>query len=116
MAHEVLVGHVASAVQRHRVVGHEQLVVHAVVVALELAGRKRDAQHRRADAQRQGIEQTHLGARLGSQAGKQIVDLGGMEVVHQQAHTHAAACGVTQLAQHRAAGVVALQVVGLHVQ
>ena len=114
--HEVFVGDVAPAIDSHRVVGHEQLVVHAVVVELELARRQQQPQHRHPAPQRHRVEQAHLDVRNGRQAEQQVIDLDGEEVVHQQTNAHAAQRRVTKFPHQRAAGIVAMDVVVLQVQ
>lgn len=64
----------------------------------------------------EGVEQSHLGIGLGGQPEQQAVHAGGVEVVEQQAHAHAAPGGVAQFAQQQAAGLVVAELVGLHVE
>ena len=56
----------------------EQLVVPAVVVQFEVAGRGQQPSHRRAPAQRQRVEQPHLHTGMGGQVAQQVVDLCGL--------------------------------------
>ena len=62
-AHEVFVGDVAPAGDDHRAVGDEQLVVHAVVDAPEVAERRRVLARQAVAAAAERIEEAHLDVR-----------------------------------------------------
>ncbi len=113
--HEVLVADVAPAAHRQRVVGDEQLVVHAVVDAAELVQRRQHTLRRRAGARGQWIEQPHLDIGVGREVGEHDVVAGGVEIVDQQAHAHAARRRVAQLAQEAVADRIAVHLVVLRI-
>ena len=98
-AAEVFVGDVAATADREHVVGDDQLVVHAAVDARELVQREQHARADAAVAHRQRVEHAQLDVRSGGQAGQQRVFAGGVQIVHQHAHAHAAGGGVAQLTQ-----------------
>ena len=81
-----------------------------------LVQRTHDAPGHAVTARRQRVEQAHLHLRQRGQRGVQLVVAGGVEVVDQQAHAHAARGGVAQRAQHARAGTVVGQHVGLQVE
>ena len=87
--------------------------MHAVVDAAELVQREQQPRAERAGAHRQRVEQPHLDIRRGRQDAQQLVFAGGVQVVDQQAHPHAAQRGVAQLTQELLAGVVVLDQVVL---
>jgi hypothetical protein len=64
----------------------------------------------------QRVEQPHLHVRKRRERAEQLVFAGGVEVVHQQAHAHAARGGLAQLLQEQQADVVVLDQVVLHVE
>ena len=111
-AAEVWVGHVAATTYRERVVGDEQLVVHAAVDARELVHREHHARHDTAAAHRQRVEHAHFNVGVAGQRGEQVVLPDREQVVEQDAHAHATRGGVAQLAQElQARRVVRDQVV-----
>ena len=114
-AHEVLVGDVAPAGDREGVVRHEQLVVHAVVDAIELVHRPQQPRREAAAARGERIEDAHLGVRGRGQAGVELVLARGVEIVDEQAHAHAARRGVAQLTQELLADIVVLHEVVLRI-
>ena len=116
-AQEILVGDVAPAEHGHRAIGDEQFVVHAVVDALPVTHRGDEARHLAAVALHdEGVEDAHLDVGVRCKGLQQSVLPGGVVVVDQQPHAHAALRGVTQRTQQPAAGVVVLEVVVLQVQ
>jgi hypothetical protein len=109
---EILVAHVAPAHDGGLPVGRERLVVHAPVGAQGV----RQVAQGLGPAQREGVEQAHLDARVAVQRGQRGVQARGAHVVQQQAHAHAAPGGGQQFAQQQRAGGVAAPDVVLHVQ
>jgi len=87
--------------------------VHAVVDAAELVQREEHAGEEAGAAHRQRIEETDLDVGVRGQRREQLVFTGGIEVVDQQADTHAARRRIAQLAQEAQAGAVLLDLVVL---
>ena len=115
VAHEVFVADVAPTEDRQRVVGDQELVVHAMVVQLEVARRQQQTSRWRPLAQCQRIEQSDLHVVVRAKVEQQILERRSVVVVQQQPHAHTARCRVAKRAQQRTAGMVWLPVVILQV-
>jgi hypothetical protein len=62
------------------------------------------------------IEQAYLHVRERRQTAKHRVATCRVTVIHQQPHSHAAQCGVTQVTHQQAAGAIVLDQVVLNVE
>jgi len=113
---EVFVADVAAAGDGNRTIGNEQLVVHAAVEASEVEERPGEAGSQSISSRRKWIEQPQFEVGRRRQAEQQRVLAGGGEVVDEQAHSHAAQCGVAQRAKKKAAGRVVVDLVVLNVE
>ena len=63
----------------------------------------------------EGVEQPHLDARVSGQMAQRRVQAQGVEIVHQQAHAHAARGRVAQLTQDEAADRVVANLVDVQI-
>jgi hypothetical protein len=115
-AQEILVGQVAPAGNRHRAVGHEELVVHAVVEPAKVGEELDPPRGGVVAGVHERVEQADLGIGLRGKSEQQAVHAGGIKIVEQQAHPYAATGGIAHFAQQQAAGLVVAELVGLHVQ
>ncbi len=116
-AQEIFVRHIAPADHRHRAVGDEEFVVHAVVDAAPFPHRTEKTFDLAAFTQAaKRIEEAHLDVLVRRQGQKEVVLTTGVEIVDQQPHPNAALGGVAQCAQQPAAGFVHLEVVVLNVE
>ena len=117
-AQVIFIRHIAPADHRHRAVGDEQLVVHAMVDPPPLAHRGKEAPDLPAFAgAAERIEDAHLDVLVRGEGEEHFVlTLAGVEVVDQQPHAHTPIGGVAQRAQQPAAGFVHLEVVVLNVE
>ncbi|MDT4843532.1 hypothetical protein FQZ97_774660 [compost metagenome] len=113
---EVGVAQVAPARHAHHVVGQEQLVVHALLDARDLADGVEHAVEAGAARTRERVEQPHLDVRDEGQAEHQRVAADGVEVVQQDAHPHAALGRRAQPAHQPAGAGVGVDGVVLQVQ
>ena len=93
-------------------VGDEQLVVHAVVEPLEIERHCEQPARSRSPIGDHRVEQPDLDVGGGGQAGEQVAQVAGVEIVDRQAYAHAALSCVAQRPRDRPAGrVVSDQVV-----
>jgi len=115
-APKVPVTDVAPARHGHDAVGDHQFVVHAPIDAIEVEQRAQQSGGQLSSAHGKRIEQPHLDVVVGGKREQQLVITGGIQVVDQQAHAHAALCRIAQLAQEVAPGRVVLDLVILNVQ
>ena len=115
-AREVFVGDIAPAHDSEHAIGDEQLVVHPVIEPPEIGDRRSvfadDALSRAA----KWVEQAHLDVRERRQAAKHRVPAHGVEIVHQQTHSHAAQRGIAQVAHEQPASAIVLDQVVLDVE
>src|SRR6185312_11008558 len=113
---EIRIADIAPADDRHVAIGDERLVMHAAVepvrVEQELGGL---GQHRRLLGGER-IEQAHFDVRVGIQRIEQVDRIACIDVVHQQAHAHAAVRRGQQPLRHQPPGRVVVEDVVLQVQ
>jgi hypothetical protein len=113
---EVGVAQVAPARDAEHVVGQEQLVVHALLDARGVVDGVEQAAEGGVARAGQRVEQPHLDVRDEGQAQHQRVAPGGVEVVEQHAHAHAAFGRRAQPAHEAAGAGVGVDGVVLQVQ
>ena len=103
---EIGIAQVAPAGDAHGVVGNEQLVVHALLHPRKIAQGTDHAPQRRVTGTGHRVEHAHFDVGLKGQAHHLRVRAGGVEVVQQHAHAHAApGCGHHAAQQTLGAGI-----------
>ena len=99
---EIVVADVATADDRDRVVHHEELVVHAVVDAIEVG----DEVQQMRRTMGEGIEETDFDVRVRIHGGDDRVAAVEVQIIHEDPYTYAAIGGPEQtLGQDPAGGV-----------
>ena len=101
---EVGVAHVAPADDGHRVVHHHQLVVHAVIDAIEVGHEAKQP----GPAMREGVEQADLDVRVRVERRDPRVAVLDVDVVDQDTHPDAAVSGAHEAIGQDAAGRIGL--------
>ena len=115
-AREVFIGDVAAPHDCEHAVGDEELVMHPVIQPSEIGERRNVFAGGALSRAAKRIEQAYLHVREGRQAAKHRVTTCRVKVVHQQPHSHAAQCGVTQIAHQQATRAIVLNQVILDVE
>ena len=116
IAREVLIADIAAAGDGQRVVGDEQLVVHAVIDAANVARRGDEPGPGRESAAGKRIEHPDLDVRVFAQMQEAPVFARRIEIIDQDAHPHAAVRRQAHMMQQQPRGIVLLNDVVLDVE
>jgi hypothetical protein len=116
IAREVLVADVAAAGDGECIVGDEQLVVHPVIDAANVGCRREKASPRRESSARKRIEYPDFDIRVFAQMQEPPIFTHRIEIIHQNAHPHAAIRGQAHMIQQDPRGIVLVDDVVLNVE
>ena len=115
-AREVFICDVAPPHDGDCAIGDIELVVHPVIEPCEIADRRDVFAGDALSCAAKRIEQAYLDVRKRRESAKHRIATCRVKVVHQQSHSHAAQCGVTQVAHQQAAGAIVLNQIVLDVE
>ena len=93
---KILIADVAATDHRHRIVDHQQLVMHAVIETLMVNEEFRSAQCQRMSAVSEWIEYPQLDAWIAGQGRDPLVARPRVAIIEQDAHTYAARSSARQ--------------------
>ena len=112
---EIRVADVAAADDGRRVVDDERFVVHAPIQARSVDHELADLREDRWIARLERIEKPHLDVRMRVERVEHVLGVARIEIVHQQAHAHAAVGGGEQVLRDQTAGRVGIEDVVLQI-
>ena len=107
-----MVADIASAEKRNRVVGDHQLVVHAVVQAVEVTDQVEDPR----GPAHEGVEQPDLDIRMGVQTGEDFIASVDVDIVDEKTHAHTAIRAAQQGLREDAPALVRIPDVVLQIE
>ena len=116
IAREVGIADVAAAGDGHRIVGDEQFVVHAVIDARDVRGGGEKTGPGCETPSREWIEDAHFDVGMLAQVQKASILTGGVQIIHQHAHAHAAFRREAHMVQQGAGRIILMNDVVLDVE